>query len=371
MAIVIAAFSHQEVPINTEFMLNIGITGTGSNTEIRVKGELHKFYYRWNATDEQIEIRGSSDRIVYDAEFTITAGNQSRTGTFSVVPVAPVIVDPGDQTFFKGVDPELEIEINNQANKVVVKSDWIGLGYQPGGVGVKIIGEVWDEEFTVDDGILNIIAESPAGDDELDIDFDIRTRTFYGTNIYSSVAETDVFQVTLNDVGEVVSVSPAYSVNVHPYFLAVDADYLYSISIIGTLSIERWNRSASADVTPTSISSSSVTGQRGIAVDDSLIYVLRKFSSISFVLLFNKSDGVSQDGFILPSTIDEPRGVTVDGNNLIVYNHTTRELNWVSKDAADADGSTGITPLIKTVTLPPSESSGYYDITVSGNSILL
>ena len=367
MAIVIAAFSHQEVPINTEFMLNVSITGTGSNTEIRVKGELHNFYHRWNATDEQIEIRGSSDRIVYEAEFTITAGNKSRTGTFSVVPIAPVIVDPGDQIFVKGFPTKLDVTINNQVNAVKVSSDWIGLKASQGGVGVVIEGDIANEEVRFDSGDINIIAESPAGNDELNFNFEFGGIPVYvvddGTNKVYLIG-VDIFNLVITEIRN----HNLPSGNSNPFAIARGNNKLYVADVSDDRiyhfpdNIQSGTPVASSFLLPTGNNTPQSLGYDPATDDlycgdsaDEQIYV--------FPAGTTESRATASRVFIIPQGVGSG-GLAIDGD--VIWTSLVNNLYSYSKNTAN--GATAVQ--IHTITNVYSENGNIDGLAVFGDYIL-
>lgn len=303
--ITIAPFSHQEIPLNTEFMLNVGITGEPE--EVRVRGDLHGFRGVWNPTVRQVEVRGIADRIVYDAPFTIHADSVQRDGTFSVVPIAPVIVDPGRQTFYKDDYNLLEVELQNQVNEAKVIADWVGLTYNPGENMAVIEGNVPDENFSFDDGDIELNVLSPVGTDELMIPFDIADIQY------------DTILVTQNN-GAINAITKTTGIastglvnNVRNYILTTPADV--SITVVDT------------EVYKNEIY---------ILGDDGICYVARKIGNrpsggtlyierMQIRRSFTIEDIMStaQEGTVTGDPIRSPVSIAVDGTTLyILYSNS-------------------------------------------------
>ncbi|MDE0401695.1 MAG: hypothetical protein OXL96_28200 [Candidatus Poribacteria bacterium] len=113
MAVRIRRFAHQNWVIGTPQRLNVRITG--NPTRVLVEGIPDTYYYNWNATRNRVELRGTPEKVVYDAEMTITGDDVERIGTYSVIPVRPAFNQDITRTVFKGVPFSLPVEIENTA----------------------------------------------------------------------------------------------------------------------------------------------------------------------------------------------------------------------------------------------------------------
>lgn len=160
----IAPFANQQITINTEFMLDISITG--NPTRVVVDGLLEGFYYHW--TGSVVQIRGTATRLITNAQVTVRADAVSRSALFTVVPAAPVITSLPRQTLIRGITNEFIIPVSNNPTQVAVRGAWMGMKYEPHPQGIRVYGTVplaTDANFTITEGTLDVqVATGPLTD---------------------------------------------------------------------------------------------------------------------------------------------------------------------------------------------------------------
>ncbi len=151
----ISPFANQQITINTEFRLDIAITG--NPTRVVVDGLLEGFYYHW--TGSVVQIRGTATRLITNAQVTVRADTVSRSALFTVVPAAPVITSLPRQTLIRGVANEFIIPVSNNPTQVAVRGAWMGMKYEPHPQGIRVYGTVplaTDANFTITEGTLDV-----------------------------------------------------------------------------------------------------------------------------------------------------------------------------------------------------------------------
>jgi len=151
----ITPFPHQNIPIMTEFSLDIAVSGDPE--DISVDGRLKGFYYNWTGT--HIQLRGTPSVYAENIEITITADDASYTGTFSIVPVAPVIGELETRSVSRGVELAINIPITGHVSDLVIRGPWIGLKYKITDTGGMMYGTIpADANFTARSFVYNITA---------------------------------------------------------------------------------------------------------------------------------------------------------------------------------------------------------------------
>ena len=176
----IRPIAHQNITIDTEFMLNVNITG--NPTQAWVEGLLEGFHTDWDPPI--LRVRGTATRLITNTPFTVHNSNgESRAATFSVNPAAPVITNPGRQTFYRGIENEFIVEIANSPSIVRATSPWIGMKYEPHEQGIRIFGHVpADTAAAISipgaNQIIRITAKTGSLTDELEIPFEISGAVF-------------------------------------------------------------------------------------------------------------------------------------------------------------------------------------------------
>lgn len=176
----IANIAHQNITIDTEFMLDVNITG--NPTQAWIEGLLEGFHTDWDAPT--LRVRGTATRLISNTPFTVRNSNgESRSATFSVNPAAPVITNPGRQTLYRGIENEFIVEIANSPSIVRAAGPWIGMKYEPHPQGIRIFGDVpasTDAAISIPgtQRSIRVTAETGQLTDTLDVAFDISDAVF-------------------------------------------------------------------------------------------------------------------------------------------------------------------------------------------------
>ena len=123
MAVVITPFPHQEIEIGRPFSLDIDVSGSPEN--VLVSGRIRGFSYHWTGT--QIQLSVTPEVLVDNLEVTITADDETYTGTISIVPVRPAIANLPRQIVSRGQEIVIPIPITGHVSRWVVDGPWIGL----------------------------------------------------------------------------------------------------------------------------------------------------------------------------------------------------------------------------------------------------
>ena len=135
MALTIEAIDEQFIPVGTrDYVLVIDIGGDPD--EVEPTGDLEGFNHTWDASNGQLSIRAVEVlRLVIGAKWTILATKGAETAeseiAYNVVPVVPVILDPGAQTLYKGIPFKLMNEVANVPTVVRGSGLLTGLKYEP------------------------------------------------------------------------------------------------------------------------------------------------------------------------------------------------------------------------------------------------
>ena len=176
MAVTIQSIATQNILINTEFKLDINISGN-KITKVVVENLPIEFNYNWTGT--QCQIRGKSDRLISGAQITVKATDDDstveRSWILNVVPAAPIIKSIDKLIFVRGTINKVEIPIANSPCEVSVRGVFIGLKSDPTEVGVVLSGYIPSESeanFTIDHGTIHVVARNGGGTDEADIDWE-------------------------------------------------------------------------------------------------------------------------------------------------------------------------------------------------------
>ena len=243
----IEAISTQDITIDTDYALEIGITGDPE--EVTVGGLLEGFYYSWDAANDMLTIAGEATRLLGDAIWTVSAKETSsstavtREITYNVVSGGPIIEEIGEQTIVAGRVNDIFIEIQNKPTLINVDGLLLGLKYEPSTEepetegepdieGLRITGEFpFLTELTVDSGIFSVVASNDGGDDIYAMPFVIDNPVFYELH----EDNTDPQGVTINthvDPNEIV-IADARNLNSAGFRYA----YRYSL---GGVYLGRW-----------------------------------------------------------------------------------------------------------------------------------
>ena len=176
----IEAISTQDITIDTDYELEIGITNDPE--EVTVDGLLEGFGYSWDADNDTLTIAGESTRLLGDAIWVVSAKETpastavTREITYNVVSSAPIIEEVGEQTVYKGFESDIFIPVENRATILKADGLLLGLKYESGSrehpddseetqEGIRITGMVVDGELTVEDTNLMLAAETDGGVD--------------------------------------------------------------------------------------------------------------------------------------------------------------------------------------------------------------
>ncbi|MDE0401694.1 MAG: hypothetical protein OXL96_28195 [Candidatus Poribacteria bacterium] len=138
MAVVITPFQHQNIPINTPFSLRVRITGNPSR--VLVEGPVLGFSYSWESP--YVRIYGSADRYLKDFDVKITADDETFTGKFSIVPVAPIIAPLSRVIVNRGVPIVIPVPITGRVTSLDFRGPYIGLKDRLVDSGAEVYGTI-------------------------------------------------------------------------------------------------------------------------------------------------------------------------------------------------------------------------------------
>ena len=334
---VISAFAHQRVTIGTQMALDINITGNPDHAYI--EGLLEGFHTNWN--DPILQVRGAATRLIANVPFTVkalkaTKDPLTRTGVLSVVPAAPVITNPGKQTFIRSIENEIIVNISNSPSKVRAVGPWVGMKSDSHPDGIRISGIVPEVSHAIPsaDQKIRVTAESGALMDEVEIDFDFKNPFFYG-----AANGDDLYRLQLNDSDKSVSSDLNFDTHLSQIrYLASDLDYLYYGSITSDYHRKRVFRVPRGTGNGLSVDGTQIGGfvdvGSGIVIEGNDVYRAEEGRQSAQIKVFNKSTGAPRRTFRL----DFPRwarGIAIDGDDLIVLiarsGVNRQHLRWYNK----------------------------------------
>ena len=169
----IEAISTQDITIDTDYELEVSITGDPE--EVTVGGLLEGFYYSWDADNDTLTIAGEATRLLGDAIWEVSAKETptsaavTREITYNVVSGAPIIVAPVGLKISRGYDYDdnpIEIEILNRSSVVKIETLLVGLKFEASDTGVLMKGiHPTGLNLTTDSGTLNIFSSNDGGED--------------------------------------------------------------------------------------------------------------------------------------------------------------------------------------------------------------
>ena len=176
----IEAIATQDIAINTDYALEISITGDPE--EVTVGGLLEGFGYSWDADNDTLTIAGEATRQLGDAIWVVSAKETpastavTREITYNVVSGAPIIEEIGEQFVHKGFESDIFIPVQNRPTLLQADGLLLGLKYEPGSRedpddstemqdGIHITGTVSEGELTVESANLMLRAENDGGTD--------------------------------------------------------------------------------------------------------------------------------------------------------------------------------------------------------------
>ena len=318
----IEAIAHQNITIDTPFMLDVNITG--NPTHAWVEGLLEGFSTEWD--DPTLRVRGAATRLINNSPFTVHNSNgESRSSTFSVNPAAPVITDPGKQTLVRGLDNEFIVKVANSPASLRAEGPWAGLKYEPHESGIRIFGKVpdIDSPLTVPDTnrSIRVTAETGSLVDTLAVGFDLIDPLFAyihsSKKVYIVPAHSESGTVlTSDDILRKFNVSSNYNIE----DMALEDDNLYllhrTLSNPRVYLVDRGtaNNTTASATQDWSVHYYSSGTERVIALDSNNAYVMPYSKRVYIVsrAFERQSNFIVNTG--LTNTLS-PGGV-IDGNNL-------------------------------------------------------
>ena len=370
MTVVIDPFDTQDVIIGVELELDINISGNNIG-EVTIKGMPEGFYYTW--TGSACEMRGSSNRLSLDIQFTLEVIDDdetvTRNGIINVVPAAPIISPKSRQKIIQGVANTISILIANNPDIIEVTDMlYLGMRRHLTDDGIDITGDVpVDANFTVNEGVAIVTASNEGGEDIIEVEFDIMKPYFYGFQDWS-VGHTNqdtIYEIQINAIEDDDDITSSYSFLLASdtrsrQQIAADADYFYYIHQFGSDHTDCYIRRipintlngetvTGTDLTGSMTSQQGIGFRHGIAVDDDYVYVLNYATAGREIDVYNKDTGVFVRTYNLPESRNY-RGIEIDGDNLVVNDRTTDSLYWFNKNTLNAQDAS----LIKTFHYPAS-----------------
>ena len=189
----IEAISTQDITIDTDYALEIGITGDPE--EVTVGGLLEGFHYSWDADNDILTIAGEATRLLGDAIWVVSAKETSSSTavtseiTYNVVSGAPIIQETGAITVYKGVETNVFVEIQNTPTQIRSDGLLLGLKSEIESIpsededadpteGVRIAGMIpSDAELTVSSENANINTSNDGGEDSYTLPVTISSQT--------------------------------------------------------------------------------------------------------------------------------------------------------------------------------------------------
>ena len=371
---VIAAVSEQDITIDTDYSLRVGITNDPE--EVTVDGLLEGFAYTWHEDDDEVEIFGAAERLLADAMWTVFA-KETPTSTaitrdiiYNVLPSAPIIDEVGEQNVHIGFDNDIFVEIQNKPTRILVDGLLTGLKFEPDSdgegddqkEGVRLTGMLpGDVNLTVDNTDFSIEVENDGGSDLYDLPINLTTVAPPMPAIFTAfrqfspsenrIGEYDITTAnaeTVTEVRHLVLPSPIQQVSSNSARLAVDGnDFYYQI---GT-TVYRLQRSTVDGATATVLETINFPDDiLGVDVDENYIYTLSIEGSMGVlaaqygaVKVWEKSEQSGTHDATLVRTFDllgnsTAHTIAVDDDYVYYgFNNDDGDLgiSWCDKDTAD------------------------------------
>ena len=332
----IEAISTQDITIDTDYELEIGITGDPE--EVTVDGLMEGFGYSWDAANDTLTIAGEATRLLGDAIWVVSAKETSsstavtREITYNVVSGAPIIQELGTQTIYQGTFNDIFVEVANSPTQIQVETLLVGLKHEPDTVdeveGIRISGTPdRDANFTIDGGDMRILASNDGGEDTYNLPFDIED-----------------LAASLNSL--------FYGDKANDEFLVVNRDSTFG----STAALERYFNA------PNNLSEiSSITSN----LDN--LFIADRMGSTSYNIIEINKDALNAETATSEREFTQPRAQTLRG---IAYDFETEDIYYCYSDeihisASDiADGETATT--IRSFDLSILSGWTLADIDVSG-----
>ena len=365
MAVVIGAFAHQNITINTEMALDITVTGDPDT--VYIEGELEGFWTNWN--NPTLEVRGQATRLVNNRQFSVVAKRGSdapvkRQGSFSVLPAVPVISTVPRRTLYRGLKNEIIVPISNKPSSVRATSRWTGMKYEPHPKGLRIFGDVpseSDAELTFDEHVITVYAASGNLMDTLDI------QVVFGSGLLFCVDSRDdkvyVFSASTGD-GQRAAAIRTFSLpagNNRAVGVTADGTNLYclhnpniggranTVYVFSALTGDGQRATAirTFDLPPRRFTILST----GITTDGTNLYCVEH--ALDQVIVFSALTGNGQTAtairmFNLPSGNNDPTGITTDGLHLYCVDSRDDKVYVFSASTGNGERATAI----RTFSLP-------------------
>ena len=209
----IEAIATQDITIDTDYALEIGITGDPE--EVTVDGLLAGFGYSWDADNDTLTIAGNASNLLGDVIWTVSAKETpastavTREITYNIVADAPLIETIDNFEIPQGPGYYKEINILGSPNIVTVDGLLLGLRYYRDDEGVKIEGDIERESvLTVDSGAITVYASNDHSEDTEIGNFTIVPYTVPGFYVFTHSNDVDtihLIRVPLRE-GQVIEV---------------------------------------------------------------------------------------------------------------------------------------------------------------------
>jgi len=188
----IEAIDEQFIGIGTtdyDLVIDIG----GAPDSVEPTGDFEGFYHDWDAENSQLHIKSIEvTRLIAGAVWTIklTRGSRTltRTVTYNVVPNAPIIMDPGAQTLYKGGNFNLNVDIANKPAVARGSGLLTALKYVALEDGVNTAGKLpVDANLTENTFMSRYYAENDGGSDDMMVPVTIKTDA--GVYVFDDTAD--------------------------------------------------------------------------------------------------------------------------------------------------------------------------------------
>ena len=296
-SIVIAAIGEQFITIDTDYSLDISITG--DPMEVTVDGLLEGFHYSWDADTDILTVAGEATRLLSEATWTVSAKETATSTavtseiTYHVIPAVPIIEEIGETKIFTGALTKFFIEVQNKPTKVNADGLLMGMKSEPS----RRTRIVMEEEVDVDG--IEISGRLPE-----DVNLTVDATTFAITA--SNDGGTDSYDLPI----DIEPAASAYLMNRHGLFL-------YKISPAGELT---WT------YTTTSGTASSFT------IDSEGNIYLRHEASLYKI---SAEDGTVAWTYTLPSGTYGDCELASDGGILVEQSGPTKQIRKVNSTGAD------------------------------------
>ena len=182
-SLAIEDIDEQFILINTtDYALEIEIYNGTADTDFEIESSWEGFYYDWDYANDLLIVRSQeATRLFSDATWTITATEGSDTATatiiYNVVPIAPVISDPGTLTLYRNNEFNEDVAISNAPSSIQVDGLQAALKFEASDSGVNLAGTLPTDDANITqtefDGI--IVASNDGGEHTRTVTIEIGT----------------------------------------------------------------------------------------------------------------------------------------------------------------------------------------------------